>query len=190
MQAHRLRLPDVVEVSLPGHPDERGYFREIFREDWFAAEVAPVRFVQENQSLSLVAGIVRGLHFQTAPAAQGKLVRCVTGSIFDVAVDIRPASRTFGQWIAVTLSAEKGNQLCIPAGFAHGFCTLEPNTTVCYKVTAFYSKADEGGIAWNDQDLGVAWPHVALAHQLSPKDKLQPRLRDLFAGLQLGTGVA
>lgn len=190
MHAHRLRLPDVVELTVPSHWDERGYFSETFRQDWFAAEVAPVRFVQENQSLSLAAGIVRGLHFQTALAAQGKLVRCVAGTIFDVAVDIRPESPTFGQWVAVTLSAASGNQLWIPAGFAHGFCTLEPNTAVCYKVTDFYSAANDTGIAWNDPDIGIAWPGLALADRLSAKDQSQPRLRDLFAGPELSVGPA
>lgn len=181
MEFKRLAISDVIEIEPCKFGDERGYFSEIFRLDRFHAEAAPVDFVQENQSLSVRSGTIRGLHFQTHPFAQGKLVRCLAGSIFDVAVDLRKKSPHFGQWVAAELSAEKGNQLWIPAGFGHGFCTLQPSSIVCYKVTAYYSQADDKGVAWDDPDIGIAWPEVADADTLSAKDTIQPRLADLPA---------
>jgi dTDP-4-dehydrorhamnose 3,5-epimerase len=179
MELRKTSLPDVLEIIPKRHQDARGYFTEIFREDWFAANVADVCFVQENQSLSRDAGVVRGLHFQTPPAAQGKLVRCVAGAIFDVAVDIRAGSRSFGQWTSVVLSAEQGNQLWIPEGFLHGFCTLVPDCVVAYKVTAYYSPDCDRGVLWNDPDLAIHWPISPKAAGLSAKDISQPRLADL-----------
>ena len=172
-------LSGPVEVRPTRHGDERGYFSEIFRDDRFAAEAGPVHFVQENQSLSGKVGTVRGLHFQTHPMAQGKLVRCVAGAIFDVAVDLRHDSPDFGKWIGVELSAVQGNQLWVPPGFAHGFCTLLPDTVVCYKVTAYYSPEDDKGVRWNDPALAVAWPALADPETLSGKDRLQPLLSEL-----------
>ncbi len=159
--------------------DERGYFAEVFREDRFFEAVGPTRFVQENQSLSARVGTIRGLHFQTHPAGQGKLVRCVAGAIFDVAVDIRQDSPTFGQWVGVELTPEACNQLWVPVGFAHGFCTILPNTIVAYKVTRYYSPENDKGMAWNDPAVGIDWPAVADAETLSAKDKVQPCLADL-----------
>tara|TARA_R110002020_G_scaffold10961_6_gene41580 strand:- start:4547 stop:5113 length:567 start_codon:yes stop_codon:yes gene_type:complete len=179
MEAIKTELDGVVEIVPSRHGDHRGYFSETFRDDWFRANIAPVGFVQENQSLSRAPGVVRGLHFQSMPSAQGKLIRCLAGSIFDVAVDIRQGSPNFGKWTAVSLTAEKGNQLWVPAGFLHGFCTLEPDCLVAYKVTAYYDAACDKGVLWNDPAIGVDWPELADPAQLSPKDTRQPLLADL-----------
>ncbi len=171
-------IPDVIEIKPKRHADSRGHFVELFRADLFNAHAGDITFVQHNQSLSRQAGTVRGLHYQTSPAAQGKLVRCVRGAIVDVAVDIRRSSPTFGQHVAVKLSAEEDNQLWVPVGFAHGFCTLMPDTEVWYAVTHTYSPAHDRGILWNDPDLKIAWPVDAEAVAISPRDAEQPRLRD------------
>jgi dTDP-4-dehydrorhamnose 3,5-epimerase len=159
--------------------DERGYFSEIFRLNSFAEHAQSIEFVQDNQSLSLIPGTIRGLHFQIHPAAQGKLVRCLAGKVFDVAVDLRADSSTYGQWISVLLSPEENNQLWVPVGFAHGFCTLEPNTIISYRVTNYYSAENDKGVAWDDPQIAVEWPDVANAGTLSAKDLRQPRLADL-----------
>lgn len=159
--------------------DERGYFAEVFREDKFSQAVGTVTFVQENQSLSARVGTIRGLHFQTHPMGQGKLVRCAAGAILDVVVDIRHDSPTFGQGIAVELTAEKCNQLWVPVGFAHGFCTLVPDSIVAYKVTNYYSPEHDKGVLWNDPAIDLEWPDVADAETLSGKDRVQPLLADL-----------
>lgn len=174
-------LAKVRELVPLRHADDRGYFSEIFRQSAFEVAAGQVSLVQENESLSVRAGTVRGLHFQLAPFAQGKLVRCLAGAIFDVAVDLREGSPTRGRWVGVTLSAERGNQLWIPEGFAHGFCTLLPNTRVCYKVSAYYSAEHDRGVAWDDPEIGVAWPDLADPETLSAKDRAQPRLADLPA---------
>ncbi|WP_347302379.1 dTDP-4-dehydrorhamnose 3,5-epimerase [Croceibacterium sp. TMG7-5b_MA50] len=162
------------------HGDERGYFAETFRADLFAAEMGAFRFMQDNESLSRKAGTVRGLHFQSDPHAQGKLVRCTAGALFDVAVDIRAGSPTFGQWVGQELTPENGKQLWIPPGFAHGFCTLEPDTVISYKVTGgYYNAACDKGVAWDDPAIAIAWPDVADAATLSVKDRQQPLLSDL-----------
>jgi dTDP-4-dehydrorhamnose 3,5-epimerase len=179
MEVRKTILTGVLEVIPRFHQDARGYFSETFRNDWFAKNVAEVTFVQENQSLSRGAGAVRGLHFQAPPSAQGKLVRCVAGSIFDVAVDIRTGSPSFGQWTSVVLSAERGNQLWIPEGFLHGFCTLVPNCVVSYKVTTYYDPDCERGVLWNDPDLAIDWPGNLGVAELSAKDLRQPLLADL-----------
>lgn len=180
MEFRRLEISGLLEVIPRKIGDERGYFAEIFREDRFR-EIADVNFVQENQSLSVEVGTVRGLHFQTGPFAQGKLVRCLSGAVFDVAVDLRRGSPHFGNWAAIELTAETGNQLWIPPGFAHGFCTLRPQSVVCYKVTSFYSREHDKGVAWDDSDIGIAWPALADPATLSPKDRSQPGLADLPA---------
>ena len=159
--------------------DERGYFAEIFRADGFLQAVGEYGFVQENESLSAQVGTIRGLHFQLAPFAQGKLVRCTKGAIFDVAVDLRAGSPGFGQWAAVTLTPEQGNQLWVPPGFAHGFCTLLPDTVVNYKVTAYYSAECDRGVAWDDPAIGIVWAAQAAPETLSAKDRRQPGLADL-----------
>lgn len=167
---------DKIKILSPKiHGDHRGFFSEIFRSDW----VPGVEFVQENLSLSADVGTVRGLHYQEPPDAQDKLVMVVQGAILDIAVDIRYGSPTFGQSVAVELRAEDLNQLLVPVGFAHGFCTLQPNTMVLYKVSAPYSPACDRGILWNDPDLGIEWPVAPDAATLSDKDRRQPRLKDV-----------
>ena len=179
MRFDETEIPGLFEIRPKRIGDDRGYFSEVFRQSLFDAAIGPEAFVQENESLSMRAGTVRGLHFQSAPFAQGKLVRCLTGAIFDVAVDLRHGSPDFGRWVGVTLSADEGNQLWIPEGFAHGFCTLMPETRVCYKVTAPYSPEHDKGVAWDDPDIGIEWPGVADAQTLSGKDRAQPKLADL-----------
>lgn len=178
MKFTRCRIPDVVEIAPKRHADSRGYFVELFRDDLFRATAADVTFIQHNQSLSRQEGTIRGLHYQLHPAAQGKLVRCVRGAILDVAVDIRRSSPTFGEHVAVELAADTDAQLWVPAGFAHGFCTLTPDTEVWYGVTHTYSPAHERGILWSDPDLGIAWPVEMERATSSPRDGELPKLRD------------
>lgn len=159
--------------------DARGYFSEIFRLNSFVEHAPDAEFVQDNQSLSVKTGTVRGIHFQTRPAAQGKLVRCLAGSLFDVAVDLRADSPTFGRWISAVLSPELNNQLWVPVGFGHGFCTLEDNTIVSYRVTGYYSPEHDKGVAWNDPDIAVTWPDAADPGTLSSKDRDQPKLAEV-----------
>ena len=161
--------------------DERGYFAEIYRADRFCERVGPVSFVQDNQSLSLHPGTIRGIHFQTHPCAQGKLVRCSSGSVLDIAVDLRRDSPTFGDWVSVVLNPEDSNQLWVPVGFGHAFCTLEPNSTINYRVTNYYSRENDRGVAWDDPDIGIDWPSIADPETLSGKDRQQPRLATLPA---------
>ena len=168
-----------VEIIPTKIEDGRGYFSELYRSDSLARWAGNVEFVQENQSLSVRAGTIRGLHFQTHPAAQGKLVRCLAGRLLDVAVDLRVDSPTFGHWISVVLSPEHNNQLWVPVGFGHGFCTLEPNTIISYRVTNYYSREHDKGVAWDDPDIAIGWPDVADAETLSAKDQAQPSLREL-----------
>jgi dTDP-4-dehydrorhamnose 3,5-epimerase len=181
MQVISTAIPEVKEIRPVRHRDPRGFFSEIFREDALRRHGIDVAFVQENLSLSVDRGIVRGLHFQVPPAAQTKLVRVGAGSIFDVVVDIRRGSSTYGQHVTALLSAEEGNQLFVPEGFAHGFCTLEPNTEVIYKVNRYYSAEHDCGLAWNDPALGIAWPVADGDALLSEKDRRQPVLRELPA---------
>lgn len=179
MRFREFPLSGLLEITPAKHGDDRGYFSEIFRVDKFSEHAGKIDFLQENQSFSSQAGTIRGLHFQIDPFAQGKLVRCVSGAILDVAVDLRNGSPTYGQWAGVELTAEANNQLWIPAGFAHGFCTLVPGTIVSYKVTSYYSPECDRGMLWNDPTIGIEWPAVADANTLSPKDRVQPRLADL-----------
>jgi dTDP-4-dehydrorhamnose 3,5-epimerase len=179
MQVLATAIPDVKEIKPVRHTDPRGFFSEIFRDDVLREHGIDVRFVQENLSLSVDRGVVRGLHFQIPPAAQAKLVRVAAGSILDVAVDIRRGSPTYGRHVAVVLSAEEGNQLLVPEGFAHGFCTLEPDTEVVYKVNRYYSAAHDRGLQWNDPKLAIAWPVDESAALLSDKDRRQPSLAEL-----------
>lgn len=173
---------DGVKLITPKHiGDDRGYFAETFRQDVFAKYCGSFGFVQDNESFSAKAGTVRGLHFQSDPCAQGKLVRCTAGALFDVAVDIRTGSPTYGHWVGERLTPENGKQLWVPPGFAHGFCTLEPNTVICYKVTDYYSAEFDKGLAWDDQAIGVVWPDIADSGTLSAKDRKQPLLSELPA---------
>ena len=161
------------------HGDARGWFTEVYSEPAFAALGIDCRFVQDNHSLSVPAFTLRGLHFQVPPRGQDKLVRCIRGRIFDVAVDVRKGSPTFGQWVGAELSAENGHQLFIPIGFAHGFVTLEPDCEVTYKCSDTYAPAEDGGVRWDDPAIGIDWPiPPGTAPELSPKDLVQPLLAD------------
>lgn len=181
MEFRTFAIDGPVEIIPRKIGDERGYFTEIFRADRFADHVPETEFVQDNQSLSVRNGTIRGLHFQSHPAAQGKLVRCLAGRIFDVAVDLRNGSPTFGKWVSVELSPEDCNQLWVPVGFGHGFCSLEPNSVISYRVTDYYSAENDKGVSWDDPDIGVVWPSVADASTLSAKDRKQPSLSELPA---------
>lgn len=159
--------------------DDRGWFTEFYNKKKFSEHGIVNDFVQDNHSLSVPVATLRGLHFQTPPFAQAKLVRCIRGRIFDVAVDVRRGSPTYGRWVGAELSAENGHQLFIPVGFAHGFLTLEPSTEVTYKVTDFYSSENEGGIYWSDPQVNIPWPLPTGARPLlSEKDQIQPLLAD------------
>ncbi|MBB1092286.1 dTDP-4-dehydrorhamnose 3,5-epimerase [Rhodopseudomonas palustris] len=171
---------EAVKVIVPkSFADTRGAFCETYNHKRFVEHGISFEFVQDNQSVSAEAGTIRGLHFQSPPAAQDKLVRVLRGRILDVAVDLRRSSPTFGKWVAKELSAENGKQLLVPVGFAHGFCTLEPDTHVLYKVTSYYSPAHDLGVAWDDPDLAIDWPIRSDEAVLSDKDLRQPSFRSL-----------
>jgi dTDP-4-dehydrorhamnose 3,5-epimerase len=174
-----MEIPAVKRVIPKRHGDDRGWFSEVYRADVLAEHGIANAFVQDNQSFSAPAGTIRGLHFQVAPNAQAKLVRVLAGAILDVAVDIRSDSPTYGRHVAVRLDATGGEQLFVPAGFAHGFCTLEPNTMVAYKVDTYYSPADDRNLRWNDPAIGIAWPVADAAAILSGKDQAAPLLANL-----------
>lgn len=176
-------LDGVVEVRPQLRGDSRGWFRETWKRSALAEAGIDIDFVQDNESFSAKVGTLRGLHYQVAPHPQGKAVRVVQGSILDVAVDIRRASPTFGQHVAVTLTAKDGNQLVVPAGFAHGFCTLEPDVRVAYKVSGQYAPECERAIRWDDPQLDINWPIPTGGPMLSDKDIAAPLLAhqpDLF----------
>ncbi|MFL5077532.1 MAG: dTDP-4-dehydrorhamnose 3,5-epimerase [Microvirga sp.] len=180
-----LEISDLVVVVPRRFGDERGYFMETFNRRDLAALGITAEFLQDNQSLSVPASTVRGLHFQLPPAPQAKLVRVLRGSIFDVAVDLRKGSPSYLRWCGVTLSAGGGEQLYVPRGFAHGFCTLEPETEVAYKVDGYYAPECDSGLLWNDPDLGIAWPIESAAATLSDKDRMLPRLRNFVSPFTL-----
>lgn len=171
----------VVRIVPRRFEDARGWFSETYQRDRFKAAGIDAGFVQDNQSWSKPAGTLRGIHFQTPPYAQAKLVRCLKGRIWDVAVDLRSGSPTYGQWVSAELTAARGEQLYVPAGFGHGFLTLEPETEVAYKVDAFYAPECDGGIAWNDPDLAIAWPLPGAAPELSDKDARLPAFKDFVS---------
>ena len=178
MQVEETAIPAVKIVTPKKHGDARGFFSEVYnRADWEKAGLH-FTFVQDNHSYSAAPGTLRGLHFQTPPFAQDKLVRCARGRILDVVVDIRRSSPTFGRHVAVELSPENWRQLLVPIGFAHAFLTLEPDCEVLYKTTAPYSAANDRGIAWDDPGIGIAWPAPASGPVLSDKDRKWPRLKD------------
>ncbi|MEP2944651.1 MAG: dTDP-4-dehydrorhamnose 3,5-epimerase [Lentilitoribacter sp.] len=160
--------------------DSRGYFSETFNEKRLKEFGFEGSFVQDNQSLSVASGVVRGLHFQTPPFAQDKLIRVLRGSIYDVAVDLRKSSPTYGQHFGIELSASNWKQLLVPIGFAHGFCTLEAHTEVAYKVTNYYAPTHESGILYNDPDLNVDWP-ISKASIISEKDQVLPNFKDFVS---------
>lgn len=178
MKVERLAIPDVILLTPPRFGDLRGFFSETFNARRCAEAGIDVPFIQDNQSLSARRGTVRGLHCQIAPNVQGKLVRCIRGAIWDVAVDIRHGSPTYGRHVAAVLSAENWSQLWVPGGFLHGFCTLEPDTEVIYKVTADYDRGAERGVIWNDPDLALPWPVSGADAVLSDKDLQLPRLAE------------
>ena len=169
-------LEGVYEIEVKKYGDSRGYFMETYKKADFDEAGLTYDFVQDNQSKSK-KGVLRGLHFQIKHP-QAKLVRCIEGEVFDVCVDLRKGSPTYGKWHGVILSAEKGNQFLIPRGFAHGFLVLSDTATFCYKVDAFYHPEDEGGLMYNDADINIMWPYVGEV-LLSDKDKKNPCLREI-----------
>jgi dTDP-4-dehydrorhamnose 3,5-epimerase len=173
-----LAIPDLKLFTAPRYSDERGTFSETWNQRDLAAAGFCCDFVQDNHAISFEEGTMRGLHFQSAPHAQGKLIRVVRGRIFDVAVDLRSDSATFGQWVATELAAQTGEQLWVPAGFAHGYYTLEPLTEVVYKVDEYYDPAAEGGICWDDPELNIDWPNRNTVTAISPKDRMLPTFSD------------
>jgi dTDP-4-dehydrorhamnose 3,5-epimerase len=172
-------IPDVKLIRPHRHGDDRGWFMETYDQKAFKEIGIEVNFVQDATSMSPSKGCVRGLHFQAVPFVQAKLVRVARGRIFDVVVDLRANSATYGRHVALELSAGEGEMLFIPEGFAHGFCTLEKDCEVAYKISNHYSAEHAGGILWNDSDLGISWPQDAAGAVLSEKDAKLPRLRDL-----------
>ena len=173
-----LSIPEVLLITPKRHGDARGWFVETWSRRSLAAVGADHDFVQDNQAFNAKAGTVRGLHFQNAPHPQAKLVRVLRGEIFDVAVDVRPGSPTFGQWVGAKLTAEGGEQLLVPRGFAHGYQTLTDGCELAYKVDGDYAPQTEGSLLWNDPEVGVAWPWRGEVI-LSDKDRVAPTLKDM-----------
>lgn len=171
-------IPGVLLITPPRFLDDRGFFSETWNEARFTEAGIPGPFVQDNHARSRDRGVVRGLHLQIAPSEQGKLVRVVRGSIWDVAVDIRRESPTYGRHYGVVLSAENWQQIWVPAGLLHGYCTLEPDTEVIYKVTTPWDRAAERGVLWNDPQLAVPWPIAPQEAILSDKDRVLPPLAE------------
>ncbi len=178
VEVRPLALDGVAEIRPARHGDARGFFSEIWSQEGFAQAGIALDWVQDNHSMSAARGVLRGLHYQLPPAAQAKLVRVTRGSVFDVAVDIRRGSPTFGRWVGLVLSAELWNQLLVPAGFAHGFVTLEENVEVQYKVTEPYRPDLDRAIRFDDPALGIDWPVAGDAVQLSAKDRAAPLLAE------------
>lgn len=176
MEVQNTEIPDVLVFRPKKYADDRGFFSETFNQRALETLRIAASFVQDNHSLSALKGTVRGLHFQLAPMAQDKLVRVVKGAVWDVAVDLRKDSPTYKKHVAVVLSQIEWNQLYIPVGFAHGFCTLEPDTEVIYKVTNYYAPEHERAIRWNDPELAIPWPVTEKQAFLSAKDRKNPLL--------------
>lgn len=174
-----LTIPDVKLIRTDRFSDSRGYFCETFRRCAFAEKGILNEFIQDNQSSSDRIWTVRGLHFQRPPFAQTKLIRVLSGAILDVVVDLRRSSSTFGKHVVVELDGESGEQLFVPKGFAHGFCTLQPRTVVFYKVDQVYAPSHDGGVYWADPALAIAWPVTASEAQVSPKDQTLPKFDQL-----------
>lgn len=179
VRIEELSIPSVKVLAPKKHGDRRGFLSEVYSRRALAEIGIDVEFVQDNHSLSARKWTVRGLHFQTPPFAQDKLVRVVRGAVFDVAVDLRRGSPTYGRHVSAVLSAEAWNQLLVPIGFAHGFMTLEPDTEVLYKVSGYYAPDCDEGIVWDDPDLAIPWPLDTGMAILSPKDRDLPRLADI-----------
>jgi dTDP-4-dehydrorhamnose 3,5-epimerase len=183
MQAIETAIPDVKILVPKQFKDHRGFFSEVYSHKAISELGLATRFIQDNHSLSVEKGVLRGLHYQVAPMAQDKLIRVVRGAILDVAVDIRRASPTFGRHVTALISADNWRQVLVPVGFAHGFVTLEPNTEVLYKVSAYYSPSHERGIKWNDSALSIDWGVTEGQAILSGRDQNHPPLaaaKDLF----------
>lgn len=178
MIVRRLELDGLLEISPRKFGDDRGFFSETYNAKSFADAGIDLTFVQDNHSYSAAKGVVRGLHYQLPPFAQDKLVRVTRGAILDVAVDIRKGSPTFGQWVALEVSADKWNQILVPKGFAHGFMTLVENTEVIYKVTNYYSPEHDRSIRFDDPAIGIDWPLPSSGVQLSDKDQKAPLFAD------------
>ena len=178
LDARALEIEGLLEIRPPKHGDERGFFSEVWREDRMAEAGVHVHFVQDNHSYSRARGVLRGLHYQLPPAGQDKLVRVTRGSVFDVAVDIRRGSATFGRWAGLVLSAGEWNQLFVPKGFAHGFVTLEEDCEVLYKVSAPFAPELDRAIRFDDPDIGIEWPLDRSELTLSDRDRGAPPLRD------------
>jgi dTDP-4-dehydrorhamnose 3,5-epimerase len=174
-----LAIPNVKIIRPRQFDDARGFFSETYNSKTFSEAGVDHDFVQDNHSFTRLVGTIRGVHYQAHPFAQVKLVRVVAGRIFDVAVDLRRASPTFGKWVSVEISADAWNQVLIPIGFAHAFCTLEPDTEVIYKVTNYYSADHDLGIRWDDPDLNIAWPIPEHQVHISAKDGAHPFFRDI-----------
>lgn len=172
------KLQDVKIIETNVFGDHRGFFTESYTKEKFDAAGLNYNFIQDNHSLSVEPGVLRGMHFQTDPKAQTKMVRAVTGAIFDVLVDMRVGSPTYGKWEGYILSEYNHRQLLVPKGFAHGFCTLTPNCNVQYKVDEYYSKENDGGIAFDDPEIGIEWPMPVNQLILSEKDKMHPTLAE------------
>lgn len=175
----RTDIPAVIEITSAKFGDQRGFFSELYKRSAFEVENIHIDWIQDNFSYSSELGTVRGLHFQVPDVQQDKLVRVLRGVIYDVAVDLRRSSTSYGKWVGVELSSEKWNQLLVPKGFAHGFMTCTPDVEVMYKVSAPYSAAHEQAIRWDDPDLAIAWPDVGVEPVLSDKDKIAPVFADL-----------
>jgi len=181
MQIDSASIADVLIIRPKKHADHRGFFSETFRASALAEAGVSLEWVQDNHSFSAARGVVRGLHFQSPPTAQAKLLRVIRGALFDVAVDIRKGSPTYGRHVGVELSADNWAQIYVPAGFAHGFCTLTPDTEVLYKVSAPYTPSDEGGLLWDDPALGIEWPISRDEAVLAARDREWPRLREFVS---------
>jgi dTDP-4-dehydrorhamnose 3,5-epimerase len=178
MEIIQTALEGVIEIRAKRFGDDRGWFSETWKQSAFTGAGIDIDFVQDNESFSAPVGTLRGLHYQVDPHPQHKVVRVIQGSIFDVAADIRRDSPTFGQHVTVTLTADDANQLLVPAGFAHGFCTLEPDVRVAYKVSGQYAPDCERAIRWDDPQLAIDWPIPPDGPTLSDKDRAAPFLAD------------
>lgn len=187
-EVRALAIPEVLEIIPSRHGDQRGFFSEVYSAPTLREHGVDVPFVQDNHSFSAARGVLRGLHFQRPPFAQDKLVRVAKGSIYDVAVDIRHGSPTFGQWVGLVVSAEKWNQVFVPKGFAHGFVTLEPNCEVLYKASTPYAPQHEGAVRFDDPAIGIEWPVGPEQLILSEKDQAAGSLAEVQSGFVYGGG--
>jgi dTDP-4-dehydrorhamnose 3,5-epimerase len=181
MRIEPLSIVEVVLLTPARHGDERGWLSEVYSRRVLAEAGIGDEFVQDNHAFSALTGTVRGLHLQAPPHAHAKLVRVGRGAVFDVAVDVRPGSLTFGRWAGAELSAENGSMLYVPRGFAHGYCTLKPASEIIYKLTDYYAPECERGVLWNDPTIGIDWPVDAEEAVLNQRDRNLPTLEALEA---------